>query len=201
MSATSSRPVRQALVLALVIAGFSASHVLPAGAGVIEERAARVKAAYLLNFARYARWPPDAFEQPESPIVIAVAGTCDALESLAEVIGRSEPIEGRAVELHRTTISEASELDRGLVEAEVVYFCTMPPALLQDALRRLHETGTVLTVGDVPGFANLGGMLGFVLDEDRIVFEANPVAIQESRVELSAKVLKLARIAEPEGLP
>ncbi len=52
----------------------------------------------------------------------------------------------------------------------------------------------MLTVSDVPGFAQSGGMLGLVRRSGSIVFEANPVAIRNSRLMLSAKVLKLARI-------
>jgi hypothetical protein len=47
----------------------------------------------------------------------------------------------------------------------------------------------------VPGFTQSGGMIGLVRRSDSIVFEANPVAIRNSRLMLSAKVLKLARIS------
>ena len=34
----------------------------------------QVKAAYLIKFGSYVEWPPQAFEQRDSPFVIAVAG-------------------------------------------------------------------------------------------------------------------------------
>ena len=49
-----------------------------------------------------------------------------------------------------------------------------------------------------PRFAATGGMLGFVLRGDRIVFEANPKAIQTGEVVVSAKVLQLAQIVDSE---
>ena len=53
----------------------------------------------------------------------------------------------------------------------------------------------MLTVGDEPDFAARGGMLGLVRAGDRtLAFEANPEQIQAAGVQLSAKVLKLARI-------
>ena len=54
----------------------------------------------------------------------------------------------------------------------------------------------VLTVSDVPGFAAQGGMLGLVRSGRHMAFEANPDAIRNGGVSLSAKVLKLARIRE-----
>jgi hypothetical protein len=57
----------------------------------------------------------------------------------------------------------------------------------------------VLTVGDAPGFARDGGMLGLVQQGSRIVFDANPTAIRVSGLQVSSKVLKLARIVGPES--
>jgi hypothetical protein len=42
-------------------------------------------------------------------------------------------------------------------------------------------------------------MIGFVLQRDRIVFEANKAAINGSGVTISAKVLKLANIVGDEA--
>jgi len=52
----------------------------------------------------------------------------------------------------------------------------------------------VLTVGDATGFAAAGGMLGLVRVQEHLAFEANPEAIHDARLLVSAKVLKLARI-------
>lgn len=199
MKFAATRPSRPGLALAA--AAFALLCASAAPADVIAERAARVKGAYLLNFARYAQWPPDAFEGDGTPIVIAIVGACDAVDSLVEVIDRSEPVDGRPVAVRRVALSEASEPAPELLDAELVYVCALPPALVHDVLRRLQETGTALTVGDVPGFTGMGGMIGFVLADDRIVFEANLHSIEESRVDISAKVLKLARIAEPQEAP
>ena len=57
----------------------------------------------------------------------------------------------------------------------------------------------MLTVGDAPGFARDGGMLGLVQQGSRIVFDANPTAIRVSGLQVSSKVLKLARIVGPES--
>jgi hypothetical protein len=62
------------------------------------------------------------------------------------------------------------------------------PQVLSD-LARLP----VLTVSDTDAFIANGGMLGLVRLDRRIVFEANPGAIRNAGLMVSAKVLKLAR--------
>jgi hypothetical protein len=64
---------------------------------------------------------------------------------------------------------------------------------VEDLIEALEAKG-VLTVGDLPGFAEAGGMIGLRLDDNRVVFDANPVVIRRSRVRVSARVLQLATI-------
>ena len=47
----------------------------------------KVKVAYIYNFARYIKWPSDAFADRESPFVIGILGDApfgDTLERLTE---------------------------------------------------------------------------------------------------------------------
>jgi hypothetical protein len=165
------------------------------------DKAAKVKAGYLLNFVRYTQWPESAFEKPDSPIVITLVGSCDLENVLPDVCAKSEPVDGRRVEVQRASVEPGGDnaaLFSSLDRSHLVYVCDMTPEAIRPVLDRVSGS-RVLTVGDVPGFATSGGMLGFVLREGRIAFEANPEAIQKSPVTVSAKVLKLARIVGKEG--
>ena len=55
----------------------------------------------------------------------------------------------------------------------------------------------VLTVGDSAGFVQAGGMLALVATGSRVGFVANPPAIREGGLAVSAKVLKLAQAFPP----
>jgi hypothetical protein len=85
-----------------------------------------------------------------------------------------------------------------LITAHMVYFGDpsdrSPLALLQ----RLSEHA-ILVVGDGPGFAAAGGMIGLWRDGERVVFDANPGAIRATGIQVSARVLKLARLVETVG--
>jgi hypothetical protein len=50
----------------------------------------------------------------------------------------------------------------------------------------------VLTVSDIPHFAERGGMIGLVNQEDRIRFEVNVAPIEDSGLTVSSELLKVA---------
>jgi hypothetical protein len=50
----------------------------------------------------------------------------------------------------------------------------------------------VLTVSDMPQFAQRGGMIQFVLEGNRVRFEVNLIATQHAGLTLSSDLLKVA---------
>ena len=60
-----------------------------------------VKAAFLVNFAKYVEWPERAFPEPESPFKIGVMGPDpfgDTLERLTE----NQKLNGRSIAVERS---------------------------------------------------------------------------------------------------
>ena len=62
-------------------------------------------------------------------------------------------------------------------------------------LNALNGAST-LTVGESPNFARDGGMINFVLENQRVRFEINLGAAKRARLRISSKLLSLARIVE-----
>jgi hypothetical protein len=189
------RLLASAFAAATIVAAAAPS--LAASPEIDRGKAATVKAAYVLNFLRYAQWPETAFENPASPIVVTQVGDCEVGDVLPDVIGRAEPIGGHPLTLERVVAPDAAP-DRdaflaSIENAHLLFVCPMPEEGVLMIVEHLKGK-QVLTVGDTPDFAHHGGMIGFVLQRDRIVFEANPTAIHESDVTISAKVLKLANL-------
>ena len=60
---------------------------------------------------------------------------------------------------------------------------------IQEALRRVP----VLTVGESRDFAAQGGMIGFVVEDSRVRFEVNLQAAKQMRLNISSKLLSLAK--------
>ena len=65
---------------------------------------------------------------------------------------------------------------------------------LPDALRALDDA-PVLTVSDLKGFAEQGGMIGFRITQDgRVAFDINLPRVEKTGLRMSSQLLKLARI-------
>lgn len=162
-------------------------------------RVEEVKAAYVVNFIRYTEWPAERFAAADSPFVVVVVDSGPVAEALAAAAERIEPIGGRRLEVisRRLPAAGTSRRARLLAElardAHLVYVGDGIEGGAEDLIEAL-AADSVLTVGDLPGFAEAGGMIGLRLDGSRVVFDANPVVIRRSRVRVSARVLQLARI-------
>ena len=51
-----------------------------------------------------------------------------------------------------------------------------------------------LTVGDTKGFADCGGVINFVLENDRVQFEVNRKAAEQAGLKISSKLLSVAKL-------
>jgi hypothetical protein len=51
---------------------------------------------------------------------------------------------------------------------------------------------SVLTVSEIDQFAESGGMIGFVFDQDQVRFEINLDAATQAHLEISSRLLSLA---------
>jgi hypothetical protein len=178
----------------LVSAGLWAPRgAIAAPAGDIE---LQVEAAFLVNFVRYTDWPPGRLGPAGAPYLVAVIGSEDDASDIAAVAAAAGPIHGRRIEVRRVSPASLSlRADASSVlKASHVVFVREDSGVRCATLRRLLDGAPVLTVGDATGFAAAGGMLGLVRVQQHLAFEANPEAIRDSRLLVSAKVLKLARI-------
>lgn len=180
------RPLRAILPAVTLLLSFAVS----AGALELPYRypEQQVRAAFLLNFARFTVWPEAAFADAGAPLVLAIDDP-ELLAVAAELLqGRSAT--GRPVTVRRYRPGEAAFPPHLLYLANA----EMPPA----ALRGLP----VLTVGGHPGFTAAGGHVELLRSGRRLRFGINRAALRRSGVSIHAQVLNLAvfvREAEEEG--
>lgn len=144
-----------------------------------------VKAAFLFNFAKFVEWPADAFSGAASPIVICVLGEDpfgDALGSLKGKTANGRPIVIR----YAATLGE-------LERCHLLFISSSEKANLPKILQTA-KGWSILTVGDMNGFAQNGGIINMVKGESRVGIEINLEAAQRSRLKISSKLLALAKI-------
>lgn len=148
----------------------------------------QVKAAYLYNFTKFIDWPATNFASADAPIVIGIVGEDPFGKTLDDLV-KGESVRGHPLVVKRL---EPGEDWRG---CQVLFISqtekNQMPALLQQL-----KSNPVLTVGDSNGFAEQGGMINFVIVQEKVKLEINPEAATEAGLQISSKLLKLARIVK-----
>lgn len=144
----------------------------------------KVKAAYLYNFARFVDWPATG-PGSDGPIRLCILGEDPFGEAL-------EAIEGRSAQGRSMAVRRLAEVD-GTERCHILY---LGPSEAERADRVLeHLRGrSVLTVGDFEGFAQAGGMIGFVIRADTVRLQVNPSAVRSSGLRISAKLLEVSEL-------
>jgi hypothetical protein len=148
----------------------------------------QVKAAYLFNFLKFVEWPENAFVDSLAPMVIGVVGDDPFGNALPQVvIGKT--VQGRDVVV-RTY--RAGEDLRG---AHILFIGSSERKKLPAIFSSLRGSG-VLTVADMEGFLDSGGMIQFVPENNRVRFAVNVEAARRAKLKMSSKLLSLAKTVE-----
>lgn len=183
---TARIPGSRALLLWLLLLGLGVS--TPLFAQVSREY--DVKAAFLYNFITFTEWPAEAFSSPESPYVIGVVGDDPFGRALDEIVN-GERIKGRPLVVRR--VDQVGDARR----CHVLFVSSSEARRMNDIIRRLQGL-PVLTVADLPDFAESGGAINFTTGA-RIGLVINPAALRASRLTMSSKLLRLARLVHEGG--
>lgn len=144
-----------------------------------------VKAAFLFNFGEFIEWPMES-ASAAAPFRICVLGEDPFRENLRSSAGKRR-IKGRDVEVLRPAASSEA---RG---CQIVFISGSERRALRDILDSLRGS-SVLTVGDMGGFAQSGGMIQLTVEEGRVRFEVNAEAAERAGLRISSRLLGLARI-------
>jgi len=141
-----------------------------------------LKTAFVFNFARYTTWPPPS---PDGPFNFCILGQDDFGAAAQYLDGQHLRERNIDVAFH--------QVGDDLRGCQLVYVTQPLAGQLDSLLPRLHAE-RMLTVSDIPEFAARGGILGLKIVDNRIRFEANPVAARRAGLRLSAQLLRLADV-------
>lgn len=144
-----------------------------------------LKAAFLFNFAKFVEWPKKAFLDESTPIVFCVLGEDPFGTAL-------DPVKGRTVRGRKTVIRRSVKPDE-LTTCHICFVSKSEEEHLPGILEEVRDWHA-LTVSDVEGFAELGGVIGLVTVEDGIDLEINLEAADRAGLTVSSRLLKLAKI-------
>ncbi|SRR5579871_1534410 len=145
-----------------------------------------VKAAFLFNFAKFAEWPAATFKSPSDPFRYCVVGSPATARVLTEITA------GKTVDGHPLLIQPLPE---GTVSPSCQILFVSGSAMAKTRILLGDLKGkSVLTVGETPGFTAGYGIVNFIVEDGRVRFEINPQAAEQAHLQLSSRLLSLARI-------
>jgi len=167
-----------------------------------------LKAAFLCNFMMFVdggRFQWDSEEKhpsdPNQSVLIGIVGKTPFGQAF-------EPLKDKKIRNRRVTVKQFkgfSELidedghspqQHPQIEAirrcHLLFVCASEKPYI-DALLKPIRTSGILTVADVPGFLEAGGMVNFVIEDKKVRFEINVAAARRAQLQIRAKLLRLAR--------
>ncbi|MBF0611705.1 MAG: YfiR family protein [Magnetococcales bacterium] len=143
----------------------------------------QLKVAYLYNFTKFVAWPADAFAREDTPFHLCILGT-DPFGPLLDSLAKKS-VQGRPIVVSRLT---------GLSKENVCQLLYISASFVGDlsSFVSLLEGKPVLTIGEVPGFIQSGGMINFVRLQEHLRFEVHPDHLQKAGLKASAAMLQVA---------
>lgn len=148
----------------------------------------KLKAVYIYNFLQFIEWPSSAFNDQNSPIVIGILGEDPYGEVIDETV-KSEKIGDRPIKVKRYKF--ISDIDT----CQVLFVCASEDKNVKNILYDLKGL-PILTISDINDFAENGGNINFYVDENKLRFKINVKTLQDAKLKVSSKLLRLAKVID-----
>ncbi|MGC1483688.1 MAG: YfiR family protein [Candidatus Acidiferrum sp.] len=145
----------------------------------------QVKAAFLFHFAQFVEWPPEAFRSANSPLTYCTVGE-DPFHGALEA-----SLDGKSINSRPLRVQHYKQV-REVRACQVLFIGTPEERFISATLTNLNGN-PVLTVGESEHFAQEGGIIGFFLEDNKVRFDINLVAAQKAKLQISARLLALAK--------
>jgi hypothetical protein len=142
----------------------------------------QVKAVYLFNFGKFIEWP--AASARNESFTICVLG----LDPFGPMLDAT--IAGEAIDTHKL-VAKRIVSAQDAADCRILYIASSEAARVKEIVA-VAKKSAVLTVSDLPGFTVNGGMIQFVLKENKVRFEVNLTAAEKAGLTLSSQLLKVA---------
>ncbi len=163
-----------------------------AAAGSQADRVDRIKAAFILNIARFVSWPPETFESKDEQLLLCLYRSNPIHQAVGLIQG--EMVSGRHVSITRVD---------NLTESDSCHILLIAQNELRSYLKeaRSGPIAPLLTIADLtePDASTHSGsdiMISLVRNDTRIGFEINLTRSRQAGLKMSSQLLKLATIVD-----
>jgi len=143
----------------------------------------RVKAAYLFHFVQFTEWAPEDLKNAE--MSFCTFGEDPFRGELERVVA------GKAIGPRNIRVSHVKQVQE-VRNCQVLY---VPKSETKRVTALLAEIAghAVLTVGESDNFIEQGGMVRLFIEQNKLRFDINQQAAEQSGLRLSSRLLVLAK--------
>lgn len=196
----------------LTLALIAVSAVPPVLADPVS-REEKIKAAFIYNFLNFVDWPSKETVDSNDPITIGVIGSRDFLLALKPVEQKKSKNRSISVKyfagyekLKKSDNSgdrEWNEKIEALKVCDALLLCTCDFGPIESSAGIVKALGgsPILTVGETDSFVESGGIISFVMEDEKVRFEINNVAAKRAKLKIRSKLLRLAKRVIEEDAP
>ena len=178
-------------LLALLLANGRGVDASRAAGGISGAGEYQIKAAFLYNFAHLVQWSEDASGESSAVLTLGVIGE-DPFGEILDYTVKKLPRGGRSFLVKRFA-------GLGQLEASHILFVCASESGRIDAILERARGWKVLTVGEMEGFAQRGGVINFTKVGEKIRFEINRKAAERAQLKISSRMLRIATLVEDES--
>lgn len=143
----------------------------------------QIKAAFILNFAKFVEWPNGPFENGN--MVVGIVGN-DPFGGAIDQIVNGSRANGRTVVVRRLRRSD------NLRGCNILFISSSENKNLGPILDGLKGS-SVLTVGEMSEFTRRGGMIRLKIQDNKVRFEVNSTAAGQAGLRVSSKLMALSK--------
>jgi YfiR/HmsC-like len=145
----------------------------------------RVKAAFIFHFAQLVDWPPEAQTGTDHSLVLCTLGE-DPFQGVLEGTVAGKAIGNRILRIRH--LGEPQDMQA----CQIVFLGRAQSKRIPMLVANLHNA-PVLTVGETAGFLDAGGMIDFLLEDNKLRFEVNLEAAELADLKIGSRLLVLAQ--------
>jgi len=155
-------------------------------AGPNDDRALKIKAAYIYNIINFVEWPDPNIHKNDS-ITIYILGK-SPFDNLFE------PVMGRTIKGKKLVIKNIDSPET-IKPGSLVFICRSEKNRLESIIHTLKQKA-VLTLSDIQDFTRRGGMICLPEKDERIKLLINVGNIKRENIIISSKLLELATLTD-----
>jgi hypothetical protein len=143
----------------------------------------QLKLAFIVNFARFITWPAESFTPANPQLALCVLGKNPFGNAFSSIEGKK--VSDRTLKVQQIEVLGQEQ------QCNLLFISRLEGDNLAD-LKTVLASRPIVTISDIPGFADAGGGIEFVLKDNKLSFIINNSDMKELGIQASSSLLNLA---------